>query len=348
MQVAVLATPCFTLPVVNKTLCTGLPVRRPTVVTNPTLFGLNLSSPQAFAWFSLGMLFLSILAVRMWRDRGVARRLVAVRDNEIGAAGMGIPVLRTKLLAFGLSGFMAGYAGVLFAFATGQLSTTSFDPTVSFLVISMVVIGGLGSIPGAILGALYLEGLPALFGSNPTIQFLTSGLGLIAFILYLPGGLAEVLHRLGDVITVGIRSAQQRYSGDGPDSPAPDDHLSEPVPPPSGGPRSTRPWWRDGWNRDRGPVCDRHGGGSARVPHRAGPPRRREPRRELRRGARRGRRQLHGRAGVHRRPDRRQRVGQDDHARHDLGPGPTRAAARCSSTVSICVSTCPRSVSAPG
>ena len=67
----------------------------------------------------------------------------------------------------------------------------------------MVVIGGLGSIPGAVLGALYLEGLPALFGANPTIQFLTSGLGLIAFILYLPGGLAEVLHRLGDAITVG-------------------------------------------------------------------------------------------------------------------------------------------------
>ena len=162
------------------------------------------------------MLFLSILAVRLWRDKGIARRLVAVRDNEIGAAGMGIPVLRTKLLAFGLSGFMAGYAGVLFAYATGQLSTTSFDPTISFLVIAMVVIGGLGSIPGAILGALYLEGLPAIFGSNPTIQFLTSGLGLIAFILYLPGGLAEVLSRLGDVVTVGIRSVQQRSRGDEP------------------------------------------------------------------------------------------------------------------------------------
>jgi branched-chain amino acid transport system permease protein len=236
MQVAVVATPCFTLPVVNKSLCVGLPSDIPTVVKNPTLFGIDLSSPQAFAWFSLGMLFLSILAVRMWRDKGIARRLVAVRDNEIGAAGMGIPVLRTKLLAFGLSGFMAGYAGVLFAYATGQLSTTSFDPTVSFLVIAMVVIGGLGSIPGAILGALYLEGLPALFGSNPTIQFLTSGLGLIAFILYLPGGLAQVLHRLGDAITVGIRSAQQRYSGQGPDSPAPDGDLSEPALPPSGGP----------------------------------------------------------------------------------------------------------------
>jgi ABC-type branched-subunit amino acid transport system permease subunit len=226
MQVTVVATPCFTLPLLNKTLCVGLPSDIPTVVKNPTLFGIDMSSPQAFAWFSLGMLFLSILAVRLWRDKGIARRLVAVRDNEIGAAAMGIPVLRTKLLAFGLSGFMAGYAGVLYAYATGQLSTTSFDPTVSFLVIAMVVIGGLGSIPGAILGALYLVGLPALFGSNPTIQFLTSGLGLIAFILYLPGGLAQVLHRLGDVITVGIRALQQGAAGDDADSPTPDGGLA--------------------------------------------------------------------------------------------------------------------------
>jgi hypothetical protein len=76
----------------------------------------------------------------------------------------------------------------------------------------MVVIGGLGSIAGAILGAMYLEGLPALFGANQTIQFITSGLGLIAFILYLPGGLAELLHRSGDLVTVGIRAAQGRVT----------------------------------------------------------------------------------------------------------------------------------------
>ncbi len=237
MQVTVVSTPCVTLPLINKTLCTGLPSGIPTVVANPKLFGINLSSPQAFAWFSLAMLFLSIFAVRLWRDKGIARRLVAVRDNEIGAAGMGIPVLRTKLLAFGLSGFMAGYAGVLYAYATGQLSTSSFDPTTSFLIIAMVVIGGLGSIPGAILGALYLIGLPAIFGSNPTIQFLTSGLGLIAFILYLPGGLAQVLQRFGDVVTIGIRTLYERYFGSGGDAPpagdsgAPQTHHAPPPDP---------------------------------------------------------------------------------------------------------------------
>ena len=60
------------------------------------------------------------------------------------------------------------------------------------------------------LGAIYLVGIPAIFGSNPTIQFLTSGLGLLAFILYLPGGLAELLHRLGDVVTLGIEQLTRR------------------------------------------------------------------------------------------------------------------------------------------
>jgi ABC-type branched-subunit amino acid transport system permease subunit len=212
MQNAVLATPCITVPGLNRTLCTGLPNPAYTVVNRPSLLGLSLVSQRSFAWFSLGVLVLSVFIVKVWRDKGIARRLVAVRDNELAAAAMGIPVLRTKLLAFALSGFIAGYAGVCFAYASQTLNNTdiTFDPTTSFVIISMVVIGGLGSISGAILGALYLEGLPAIFGSNQTIQFITSGLGLIAFILYLPGGLAELLRRFGDAVTVGVRAVLPR------------------------------------------------------------------------------------------------------------------------------------------
>ncbi len=207
---AVLATPCWTVPGLDRQLCTGLPNPQSTLIAAPTLFGIGLGSARAFAWFSLAILVLSVLMVRLWRDRGVARRLMAVRDNETGAGAMGIPLARTKLLAFALSGFIAGYAGVCLAFATERFSTDTFDPTFSILVVSMVVIGGLGTIDGAVLGAIYLVGIPAIFGSNPTIQFLTSGLGLLAFILYLPGGLADLLHRLGDVVTLGIEQITRR------------------------------------------------------------------------------------------------------------------------------------------
>jgi branched-chain amino acid transport system permease protein len=207
---SVLATPCWNLPVVNRQLCTGLPNPQSTLLGRPTLLGVSLGSERAFAWFSLGVLALSVLMVRVWRDRGVARRLISVRDNEVGAGAMGIPLARSKLLAFALSGFIAGYAGVCLAFATERISTATFDPTFSILVVSMVVIGGLDSIAGALLGAIYLVGLPAMFGTTPTIQFLTSGLGLLAFVLYLPGGLAELLHQLGDAVTAGIEKLQRR------------------------------------------------------------------------------------------------------------------------------------------
>ena len=84
----------------------------------------------------------------------------------------------------------------------------------------MVVIGGLDSITGAILGAIYLIGLPAIFGATPTIEFLTSGLGLLAFILYLPGGMAELLHRLGDLVTSGIAKLREKPGTPGGDTPA--------------------------------------------------------------------------------------------------------------------------------
>jgi ABC-type branched-subunit amino acid transport system permease subunit len=199
MQTSVLATTCFTLPLVHRQICSGLPNPASTLIARPSLFGLNLSSEQAFAWFSLGV-------------RGVARRLIAVRDNEIAAGTAGIPVVRTKLLAFALSGFIAGYAGVCLAFATERFSTDTFDPTFSILVVSMVVIGGLDSIPGALLGALYLEGLPAIFGSSPTVEFLTSGAGLMAFILYLPGGMAQLLHQVGDLVTAGVENLRTRWA----------------------------------------------------------------------------------------------------------------------------------------
>jgi hypothetical protein len=64
-------------------------------------------------------------------------------------------------------------------------------------------------------------GIPAIFGSNPTIQFLTSGLGLLAFILYLPGGLAELLHRFGDLVTMGIEQVT-KGRGVPPESEEPD------------------------------------------------------------------------------------------------------------------------------
>ncbi len=243
MQTTVLATSCWTVPLVHRQVCTGLPDPQSTLLGAPSLFGISLADQRTFAWFTLVVLVLSVLMVMVWRDRGIARRLVAVRDNETAAAAAGVPIVRTKILAFALSGFMAGYAGVCLAFADQRIGINTFDPAVSILVISMVVIGGLGSIPGAVLGALYLIGLPAIFGTTPTIQFITSGVGLLAFILYLPGGLAELASRVGDLVALGW----DRWSG--PTTPEPgggehdgeDGRSPEPAPEPAPEPERAGP-----------------------------------------------------------------------------------------------------------
>jgi ABC-type branched-subunit amino acid transport system permease subunit len=198
MQVSVLGTPCARIPLVSWHVCTGLPDPASTLVHRPSLFGVDLGPQRTMYYFVLAVLVVTLCIARVWRDRGVARDLLAVRDNETTAAAMGIRVMRTKLLAFALSGFLAGVAGVCFALVTQRFQAATFDPSQSILIVTMVIIGGLGSIEGAVLGALYLIGIPAAFGSGVTVQFITSGVGLTAFILFLPGGLAEILHRLGD------------------------------------------------------------------------------------------------------------------------------------------------------
>ncbi|MEX2268628.1 MAG: ABC transporter permease [Acidimicrobiia bacterium] len=220
MQVTVLPTPCWKLPFTDTEVCTGLPDQFSTLLDRPRLFGLALTNTRDYALFSLGVLIVTLLIVRTWRDRGIARRLVAVRDNEVAAAAMGIPVVRTKLLAFALSGFLAGVAGVCFAFAQERISPgETFGPKESILVLSMAVVGGLGSVPGAVLAAVYLVGLPFVLGSTGTVQFITSGFGVLAFLLYLPGGLGALASRAGDGVTLLI----QRRRGRG----APDDAEPE-------------------------------------------------------------------------------------------------------------------------
>jgi ABC-type branched-subunit amino acid transport system permease subunit len=216
MEVSVVPTKCWDAPLLHKTLCTGLPDPASTLLSRPTFLGIDVSSDKAFSYVCLGLLVFALLAARLWRDHGVARALIAVRDNETAAAAMGVRVVRVKALGFALSGFLAGAAGVCFAFLTERINATTFNAPQSILVVSMAIIGGLGSVPGAVLGALYLIGLPAFFGSTPTMQFVTSSLGLTLALLYLPGGLTVPLRRFGDGVTALVRQALDRDANPAP------------------------------------------------------------------------------------------------------------------------------------
>ena len=107
---------------------------------------------------------------------------------------MGVDVVRTKLTAFVLAGTFAGAAGFLWSAGIGLASTVVYQPQRSLSLVAAVVIGGLGSVGGAVLGTFYFLGIPYVAGSvSPYLGLLTTGIGLLALVLFFPGGLARLI-----------------------------------------------------------------------------------------------------------------------------------------------------------
>jgi ABC-type branched-subunit amino acid transport system ATPase component/ABC-type branched-subunit amino acid transport system permease subunit len=173
-----------------------------TVVSVPrgSFAGLDLHSQRAFYYLCLAALAVTALAVARLRRTGVGRAIIATRDNAGAAASFTVSPTIAKLTAFAIAGGLAALAGGLLAGLRVQFSAQAFGPEVSLQVVAMVVIGGLGSVTGAILGAIYVVGLPALFGNSPTVALATSGVGLLLLLLYLPGGLAALAYRVREVL----------------------------------------------------------------------------------------------------------------------------------------------------
>jgi branched-chain amino acid transport system permease protein len=175
-----------------------------TRIERPALFGrVALNTETRMYYLCLVCLLLALAAVRALRQTRTGRVLIAVRENERGAQSFGINVTRAKLTAFALSGFLAAFAGALFVHLQQNLLTTSYTPEASVQVFLMVVIGGLGSVPGAILGATYVQSLSWFRnafppGVRPYLGLLGSGLGATLVLMFLPEGLGSLLYRLRD------------------------------------------------------------------------------------------------------------------------------------------------------
>jgi ABC-type branched-subunit amino acid transport system permease subunit len=224
MYSAVLTAGCFN---VGFRVCPGLPNPEMTYNQRPHLLGLSLTNERTVTYVMLAILCLVLVVAVAWRDHGLARLLLAVRGNEQAAAAMGVRPIRAKLTAFAVSGFLAGVAGVCYGLVNERLSTEAFNAPQSIQVVAMIVVGGLGSLSGAVLGAVYLIGFPAIFGSTQTVQFLTSGIGLLGFLLFLPGGLGTVLSSAADAVTGVVRRTRLGRAPRGPALAA--DELAEPV-----------------------------------------------------------------------------------------------------------------------
>jgi ABC-type branched-subunit amino acid transport system permease subunit/ABC-type branched-subunit amino acid transport system ATPase component len=168
-------------------------------IPRPLLFGWDFEAERYYYWLCLAGLVLAAVFVHQLRKSNLGRSMVAVRDNEPSAASLAISPRRIKLLAFMISGGIASFAGFLYG---GLLVNFSRDPGSTFSaqgsldIVVMAVLGGVTTITGAVLGALWVQGIPSLFGDN--FGILSSGFGVLAVLLVLPGGLASVVFMVRD------------------------------------------------------------------------------------------------------------------------------------------------------
>ena len=128
------------------------------------------------------------------RRTGIGRTIIGVRENEPAAAALTVSPTRAKLTAFALGGFIAGLGGALLGglVVTIGYSERFFTVPDSLNLVAIAVIGGLGSLAGAVTGALWVIGLPAFWPNNQTVLLLTSSIGLLIVLLYFPGGFTQI------------------------------------------------------------------------------------------------------------------------------------------------------------
>jgi ABC-type branched-subunit amino acid transport system permease subunit len=181
-----------------------LPARR---IDRGSILGIQLASETSMFYASLAVLALALFMVVGVRRSRTGRVLIAIRENEKAARAYGVNATRTGLAAFALSGFLAAAAGALYVHQQTGLNAEPFLPQRSLEVFTMVVIGGLGSLPGALIGATYVFSVD--FFLPPEWQFLATGVGLLLVLLVMPSGIGGVL---ADVRDGALRRIASRRS----------------------------------------------------------------------------------------------------------------------------------------
>jgi branched-chain amino acid transport system permease protein len=137
---------------------------------------MELSSPSLWYYLFLALVLISVVICSRLADSRIGRAWMAIREDEIAAKAMGINTRNLKLLAFGMGATFGGVSGAMFASYQGFISPESFSLMESVMIVAMVVLGGLGHIPGVILGAVLLSALPEVlrYVAGP-LQQMTDG-----------------------------------------------------------------------------------------------------------------------------------------------------------------------------
>jgi branched-chain amino acid transport system permease protein len=197
----------------------GLSVRQP-----PVPGWLAVDPDQWLYLLSLAVTALMLLLAANLTRGSLGRALVAIRDGERAARTSGVHVSRTKALLFAIGGAYAGVGGALFAYGQGFVAPESFTLLLSFTFLGAVVVGGLGTVIGSVLGSLFVVFVPQYAGDvNQALTGVIYGCTLIAVVYVLPGGAAGLLRRLRRLLVTVVEPVAE---------PAPPVPEPEPSPPP--------------------------------------------------------------------------------------------------------------------
>lgn len=165
-------------------------------VPRAVIFGFPFNSHERLFYLILTITVLMIVAAVNLVQTRVGRAFVAIRESEIAAQAMGINLAHYKTVAFAVSAFYTGIAGGLFALLIRYISPDSFTLELSIDFIAMIVIGGMGSIFGSIIGAVILTGMQQLLSGLQELQVLIFGLSLVVFMIFMPHGISGMLARI--------------------------------------------------------------------------------------------------------------------------------------------------------
>jgi branched-chain amino acid transport system permease protein len=182
-----------------------------------SIFGFEFDTRTSMYYFILFFIVLAIIVARNILKTKTGRALKALRDSETAAEAMGVNLAKYKTTAFVVSAMYAGVAGSLYAYLFKQLYPQSFGVSVSLNLLAMIVIGGMASIPGAIIGAGFMTLLPEYIKAIPikNSSYILTGVLLILTVMYCPNGIMQIYEKIKHKIktSFGNRNPKPQKKG---------------------------------------------------------------------------------------------------------------------------------------
>jgi branched-chain amino acid transport system permease protein len=188
------------------------------------------AATHAYYWTTLGVIVLSMVGVALLSRSRLGIGLRAIRDAPGFAAARGVSPLRYRMLAFALSGFLAGVAGGLYVSFNQSIAPTVMGLTAMSIDVTMLVIGGLGTLFGPIIGTTIVSIVETLLVSYPGIEFTVVGAVLLVIVIFVPGGVVGLASRVRDRLSAWRAHPQLGAMSSGTAPPQPAAALGEGAP----------------------------------------------------------------------------------------------------------------------